>query len=185
MRDFVADVAFGMVFAATPDGPRVAHVPLVWMGDAVCFHVARGNGITRHLDTATALFVVNGPDGYVSPDWYGLSANEVPTWNYVSVELEGRVTRMDRSALMTQIDALSANLEARIADKSPWTRDKADPAYIARLADAIVGFSLVPTAWRGTIKLNQNKPETARLGAASGLERQGRRAIAHMMRGVG
>ena len=183
MRDFVRAIGFGQLFAATPDGPRVAQVPVVFESDDVlAFHIARGNGIARHLDGATGLFSVLGPDGYVSPDWYGLGPDEVPTWNYVAVELEGHVTRMSRDELLVQIDALSHANETPLAPKPEWRRDKADPAKIDKMLDAIIGFRLRVTAWRGTTKLGQNKPEAARLAAADALEAQGRRAIAHWMR---
>ena len=81
----IREIGFGMVFAATPDGPRVAHVPLVSDGNGtVQFHLARGNALARHLDGMVALAVVNGPDAYVSPRWYGHDPNQVPTWNYVT-----------------------------------------------------------------------------------------------------
>lgn len=182
MRDLVRAIGFGTLFAATPDGPRVAQVPSVWLDDATLgFHIARGNGLSRHLDNATALFSVIGPDGYVSPDWYGLGDDQVPTWNYVAVELEGRVTRMDDAALVDQIDRLSAEQEGRL-DKTPWTRAKMDPALFDRLTRGIIGFRLEVQAWRGTIKLGQNKPDAARLSAADAIEASGRRGIAHWMR---
>ncbi|HWK36452.1 FMN-binding negative transcriptional regulator [Sphingomonas sp.] len=184
MRQLVAQVGFGALFAATPDGPRVAHLPVVWIDDdTIGLHIARGNGLTRHLDGATALFTVIGPDGYISPDWYGLDADQVPTWNYVAVELEGRIRRMDRDALLAQIDQLSAEQEAPLP-KMPWTRAKADPKKIDAMLNAIVGFRLEVTAWRGTIKLGQNKPAAARLAAADGVEASGRRGIAHWMRSI-
>ena len=184
MRAFVTDVGFGSLFAATPDGPRVAHVPVVIEGDRLQLHLANGNGIARHLDGATGLFVVNGPDGYVSPDWYGLGPDEVPTWNYVVVELEGVVRKMDRDGMTAQIDALSAGQEQRLAPKPAWTRDKADPAKIDRMMGAITGFEMTIQAWRGTMKLGQNKPEAARQAAADAMEATGRKAIAHLMRTV-
>lgn len=184
MRALVADIGFGALFAATPDGPRVAHLPVMIDGGALLFHIARGNGLTRHLDGATALFTVLGPDGYVSPDWYGLGPDEVPTWNYVAVELEGRVVKLDDAALLDQIDRLSAEQEARLAPKTPWTRAKADPAYIDKLLRGIIGFRLDINAWRGTLKLAQTKPVAARHAVADALEAQGRRAIAHLMRAL-
>lgn len=184
MADFVRDVGMGMVFTATPDGPRVAHVPVILREGRLLFHIARGNGAARYLDGAMALFVVNGPDAYISPGWYGLGPDEVPTWNYVTVEVEGRVRQLDRDGLVAQVDALTAEQEARHAADAPWTRDKADPVRIDRMFDAIVGFELDPQAWRGTIKLGQNKPAEARLSAADALEAAGRRSIAHLMRNV-
>lgn len=186
MREFVRQIGFGALFAATPDGPRVAHVPVVWLDDsAIGLHVARGNGIARHLDGATGLFTLLGPDGYVSPDWYGLGNNEVPTWNYVTVELEGTLHRMDRDALKAQIDALSQEQEARLAPKPEWTSDKMDAIRLEQMLGMIIGFRLEVQAWRGTRKLGQNKPEAARLSAADALEAQGRRAVAHWMRELG
>jgi transcriptional regulator len=183
MRDFVRQAGFGALFAATPDGPRVAHLPVVWLNDETLgFHLARGNGLTRHLNKSTGLFVVQGPDAYVSPDWYGLGPDEVPTWNYVAVELEGRISRMERDALVAQIDALSHEQEARLAPKPEWTRAKTDPKKIEGMLTAIQGFTLEVQAWRGTLKLGQNKPEQARDSAAHHIEAQGRRAVAHWMR---
>jgi predicted FMN-binding regulatory protein PaiB len=67
-NSLIDEIGFGMVFAATPEGPRVAHTPLLLAeGGAVQFHLARNNALARHLDGATALIVVNGPDAYVSP----------------------------------------------------------------------------------------------------------------------
>lgn len=184
MRAFVGDVGFGSLFVATPDGPRVAHVPVVIDGDRLQLHLANGNGIARHLDGAAGLFVVNGPDGYVSPDWYGLGPDEVPTWNYVVVEMEGVVRKMERARLTAQIDALSEVQERRLAPKPAWTRGKADPAKMDRMMKSITGFEMRIQAWRGTMKLGQNKPEAARLTAADAMEATGRKAIAHLMRTV-
>jgi transcriptional regulator len=182
MRALVAELGFGALFCATPDGPRVAQMPVVWLDDnTLGLHLARGNGIVRHLDGATALFVAQGPDGYVSPDWYGLDNNQVPTWNYVAVELEGVMRRMEHDALVAQVDQLTSQQEGRL-DKTPWTRSKMDPALFDKMTSAIVGFRLEIAGWRGTLKLGQNKPEAARLSAADGIEASGRRGIAHWMR---
>jgi len=178
----VEEVGFGMIFAATPDGPRVAHTPLLWTGDgAVQFHLARGNALTRHIADSTVLAVVNGPDAYVSPRWY-TDSEQVPTWNYVSVEMEGRVRRMDDEGLMGLLEALSARNEARIAEGKVWTMDKVSPGYLAKLKAAIVGFELEVQAWRPTFKLSQNKPADERERVALGLEAEGSRAIAQLMR---
>ena len=185
LETLLEEIGFGMVFAQTPDGPRVAHVPLLWTGDgAVQFHLARGNALTRHLDGATALAVVNGPDGYVSPRWYADGDEQVPTWNYVALELEGRVRRMDQEGLLGLVTALSDKHEARVEDGKPWTMDKLSDARLRGLLSGIVGFEMEVQAWRETIKLSQNKPaeEIARL--ADGMEADGAVAIAHMMRSL-
>ena len=182
IETLVEEVGFGMVFAQTPDGPRVAHVPLLWTKDgAVQFHLARGNALTKHLDGLTVLALVNGPDGYVSPRWYADPA-QVPTWNYVAVEMEGRVRRMDDAGLLGQITALSDKHEARISQGQPWTMDKLPEAKLRGLLAGIVGFELEVQGWRETLKLSQNKSAKERGRVADGLEGEGSLGIAQLMR---
>ncbi|MFN3423888.1 MAG: FMN-binding negative transcriptional regulator [Novosphingobium meiothermophilum] len=178
----IAEIGFGMIFAATPDGPRVAHVPLHSTGDgAVQFHLSRGNALARHLDGTTALAVVNGPDGYVSPRWYADPA-QVPTWNYVALEMEGRVRRMDQDGLHGLLEAVSTAHEARLADGQPWTMDKMPADTLRRMMTGIIGFELEVLAWRPTFKLSQNKSAQDRARIAAGLEAEGSPAIAELMR---
>jgi transcriptional regulator len=184
MRAFAVEIGFGMLFLTTPDGPRVAHVPFVFLDDdRLAFHLARGNAITKHLDGAEALFVVNGPDGYISPDWYGID-DQVPTWNYVALELQGMARKMDEAALISQADALSETNEKRLAPKPVWTRDKMAEGHFEKMLRGIVGFEMEVTAWRSTVKLGQNKSAEIRMAAADGAEASGNRAIAHLMRNV-
>ncbi|WP_070157469.1 FMN-binding negative transcriptional regulator [Sphingobium phenoxybenzoativorans] len=182
MRAFVAETGFGMLFAATPDGPRVAHVPVLFRDEErIAFHLSNGNQITRHLAGTEALFVVNGPHDYISPDWYGMD-DQVPTWNYVSVELQGQVTALDKAALADLIDALSTDRESRLAPKPVWTRDKMRDGLFDRMLCAITGFEMRIDAWRGTRKLGQNKPAPAREAAADALDALGSSRLAGLMR---
>jgi transcriptional regulator len=184
MRAFATEIGFGMLFLTTPDGPRVAHVPFVFLDDdRLAFHLARGNAITKHLDGAEALFVVNGPDGYISPDWYGID-DQVPTLNYIALELQGVARTMDEEALIVQADALSAINEERLAPKPVWTRDKMPDGLFDKMLRGITGFEIEVTAWRSTVKLGQNKSAEVRMAAADGAEDAGNRAIAHLMRNL-
>ena len=188
LETMIEEIGFGMVFAATPDGPRVAHVPLLWTGAndsgaALQFHLSRGNAMTKHLNGMTVLAVINGPDGYVSPRWYA-DPEQVPTWNYVAVELEGRVRRLDAEGLLDQITALSDKHEARIAEGKPWTMDKLPEAKSRALQSGIVGFELEIQAWRETMKLSQNKSAEERERVAAGFESEGANGIAALMRSL-
>jgi transcriptional regulator len=184
LRIFAREIGFGTVFAATPDGPRVAHVPFVFLdNDRIGFHLARGNSLTKHMDKVEALFVVNGPDGYISPDYYGID-DQVPTWNYLALELQGPVRRMSVEELTAQVDALSAEQESRLAPKPEWTRDKMSDGLFDKMLGAIVGFEMTVTAWRSTAKFGQNKPAEARGLAADALDARGNKAMAHLMRNL-
>jgi transcriptional regulator len=167
---FIAQVSFAHVFAQTPEGPMVAHVPLlVTETGTLRFHLSRGNRLTPHLAGLTALASVGGPDAYVSPDWYANSADQVPTWNYLAVEAAGPVRALDDGELVTLLDDVSAAHEARIADKRPWTRAKMTPGRFEAMCKAIAGFELAPETLRGTRKLSQNKRDEDRAGVAAAL----------------
>ena len=176
------EIGFGMVFAQIPDGPRVAHTPLILSGDGqVRFHLARGNALAKHLDGATALLLVNGPDGYVSPRWY-IDPDQVPTWNYVALEFEGPVRRIAESELPALLEALSARHEARVSEGVAWTMDKLSQPMLRRLLAGIVGFELEIEAWRPTYKLSQNKSPEERSRVVAGLETAGQPKLAALMR---
>ena len=173
---------FGILFAQTPQGPRAVHVPVLLDGSRLLIHVSRGNAIhAALLAGGVALFVANGPHGYVSPDDYGLD-DRVPTWNYVGVELEGPVRPLDGDGLIRLLDAMSAAQEARLAPKPAWTRDRLSGGRFDALAKAITGFEMEIAAWRGTAKLDQDKPAEVRVRLAAALEGRGDCELAQAMR---
>jgi transcriptional regulator len=164
MLAFVADTAFATIAA---EGPVVVHAPVLVAGpDRLLFHVSRGN--RAKLDGRRAIVSVLGPDAYISPDWYGTD-DQVPTWNYLSVEAEGPLRRLDETELAILLDGLSAAHEARLAPKPAWTRAKMKPGRFEGMLKAIVGYELGIEALRGTRKLGQNKDEATRRAAAAGL----------------
>ena len=67
------------------------------------------------------------------------------------------------------LDDLSADHEARLAPKPPWTRAKMTPGRFEAMLKAIVGFEMTVEALRGTNKLGQHKQAADRAAAADGL----------------
>lgn len=177
----INDIGFGMVFAQTPDGPRVAHSPLLSTEDgAIAFHLARSNALARHLEGSTALIVVNGPDAYVSPRWYAVR-DTVPTWDYVALELEGRVRRMDDVGLEAFLHAAIKQHEGRLGG-AQWLASETSDKVWSGLLRGIVGFELEVLARRPTLKLSQNKSAVERAAIAEGLKAAGHAALAHLVR---
>jgi len=184
MEALIDEIGFGMVFLTTPDGPRVAHTPLLSTGDgSVQFHLARANALSRYLDGATALLVLNGPHRYISPRWYA-DRDTVPTWDYVTLELEGRVRRMADEGLEALLNNLIERNEARL-EGEPWRSEETSAELWARLRRGIIGFELEVQAWRPTLKLSQKKSPEERAAIAAGLEAAGSAALAQLMRMLG
>ena len=183
MLAFIADTAFCTLFVATGQGGHVLHVPVVVAApDRLFFHVARGNRASSVPDGVAVLLSCLGPDAYISPDWYG-TPDQVPTWNYVAVEAEGRLRRLNGDELVAQAEALSEAHEARLAPKPPWTRGKMSPGRFEALAKAIVGYELAIGDLRGTRKLGQNKKPAELEGAVDGLRAAGLAEMAELMTG--
>lgn len=166
MLAFLADIAFCTICV---DGPALAHAPVIVAGpDRIRFHVSRGNRAAAAMEGARAIVSCLGPDAYISPDWYG-SPDQVPTWNYLAVEAEGLLRRLDEEELAQLLDDLSAAHEARLSPKPLWTRAKMTPGRFEAMLKAIIGYELSIEALRGTRKLGQNKKEDERARAADGL----------------
>jgi transcriptional regulator len=160
--------------AAAPQGRvLVAHAPAVMRrlagGLALDFHLSRGNALSAHLaEGFHAVAVSLGAEAYVSPDWYE-GADQVPTWNYITVEAEGPVAPLETAGLVALLDDLSAQEEARLLPKPPWTRGKMQPATFERMLGGIIGARLTVERLEGTFKLSQNKGEADIAGAIEGL----------------
>lgn len=183
MLDWAVARSFAHVLAATPEGPMVAHAPIVRSSDnAVRFHLARPNRIVPLLDGARVLLSISGTDGYITPNWYADPTQQVPTWNYVAVELEGVCHTLGENGLVDLLDALAAAHEPRVIPENPWTRAKMDDARFRAMLRAIIGFEVTIDAIRGTNKLGQNKSAADRAGAVDGLAHSGNIALADLMR---
>lgn len=182
----VAQRGLALIIGVADGRPLIAHAPVLLDGRRLRFHLGRGNALGAALQApgARALAVVAGPDAYVSPDWYDLD-DQVPTWNYLSVEVEGPVTPVDDAAATTLLDDLSAHFEATLAPKPVWTRHKMSPGRFEAMLEKIVAFEMSVERFEGIWKLSQNKSAEVAANAASALEDrpdQGSRDIAAFMR---
>jgi transcriptional regulator len=172
---FARSRGFGVLMLNGPEGPLAAHVPFLLSddGSTAHLHLVRSNPIARALaEPQPALIVVHGADSYISPDWYGVP-DQVPTWNYVAVHLRGRLAIVDDAEMHAVLDRQSAEFEARLQPKRPWTTGKMPPDLMERMMRQIVPARMEIATVDGTWKLNQNKPDDARKAAADAVERHG------------
>lgn len=182
MAALVRETGFGLVVVQTAEGLRAVHVPLLLDGERLLFHMSRRNAVHAALAAGgDALAVVDGPHAYVSPDWYGLD-DRVPTWNYMAVELAGPVRPLKTDALVRLLDGLSAANERLLAPKPAWTRDRMGEGKFEALLKAITGFEMTIREWRGTAKVDQDKPPEVRERIAAALDARGDGAMAIRMR---
>ena len=157
MLQFVSERAFAHIFVAGADSRAVVHAPiLVIDGDRVQFHLFRNNRAAPLLRGASILASVTALDGYQSANWY-VSSNQVPTWHYQAVEIEGIARKLTEAELIDQLDRLSAVMEGRFSPDGPWTRAKMEPGKFEAMIKALYGFEVAIDDIRGTLKFNQHK----------------------------
>ena len=154
---FAADRAFAHVFTTSDESMFVVHVPILVTDDGrLLFHISRRNRIAGHLTERPVLISLSGREGYQSANWY-VSENQVPTWHYEAVEIEGVARALSDEELVDLLDRLSERFEGLHQPGQPWTRDKMTPGKFEPMTKAIVGFEVTPVEVRGTRKFNQHK----------------------------
>ena len=145
--------------------------------DVLRAHVARANPLWRVARRdVDSLVVFQGPQAYVSPAFYPSKAEHgrvVPTWNYITVQVRGRLRVVDDPAwLHALVTRLTDRHEASRA--APWSVSDAPPAYVATMLGAIVGIEIEVVALTGKWKVSQNRSAADRGGVREGLRRDGR-----------
>ncbi len=183
MLRFVRERAFAHVFTASDENLFVVHVPVTVSAGRVLFHVAKRNRIAEQIAGRRILISVAGRDAYQSANWY-VSDNQVPTWHYETVEVEGNARRLTDEELVSLLDRLSEVFEKRHSQAQPWTRAKMAPGKFDAMTRAIIGFEVEPIAVRGTRKFNQHKNEEDLAATIEGQLGAGREDIVAAIREV-
>jgi transcriptional regulator len=183
MRALVAAVSAAELITTGPDGyPLATLLPIIWRADdTVIAHMARANPHWKAIaGDSPVLLVCDGPDAYISPSWYPAKAEHgrvVPTWNYTSVHLTGRVTVHDDPAGVR--DAVTELVGQHERSRGqPWHVTDAPAEYIDGQLRAIVGLSIRVERVEGKAKLSQNRSEADQRGVIDGLRAEPARGSA-------
>lgn len=161
------------------------HLPFELVDGLLHGHVARDNELVQ-LDGAEVLLVFQGPDGYISPNWYPSkheTGREVPTWNYAVVHVHGRLKVVDDAIWLRRLlETLTDHHEA--TQPQPWNITDAPDDHIEKSLRAIVGLEITIQRIEGKFKLSQNHPARNRAGVIAGLHARngdGDAALAELM----
>jgi len=155
--------------------PFASHLPVLYTRteDQVLItgHWARPNAQWRDIENQRAMLMFHGPHAYVSPRWYADSPKQVPTWNYVTAHVYGKIRLIQAGEELESIVVrLSEKFESE-AD-TPWSLAGSDPANRSRLR-GIVGFELRSDAVQIKLKLSQNHTAANVSGVIEGLRGTG------------
>ncbi len=196
VRDLLANVGAADLITATADGILATLLPMILdasgsrePGDwgALHGHVARNNAQWKTPVIGDALVIVRGPDAYISPGWYATKQEHgrvVPTWNYVTAHVYGRLVIHDDPAWV-EANVRRLTVRHERDRRPPWSVDDAPEAYVAGQLKAIVGVEIVIDRVEGKFKLSQNRSDADIAGAIAGLESRGEHDVSAAMRALG
>jgi transcriptional regulator len=181
----------GVLITVSDDGtPTGTHLPILWDAEKkiATGHIARANPQWKQ-GPGRGLIVLNGPEAYVTPEWYPSKVEHgktVPTWNYEAVHISGRVEWFED---VVQLECVVRDLTTfhESGRAEPWALADAPRPYIDAMLRGIVGVRLRAERVEAKRKLSQNKNEADFAGVARGLASNGdalSEEVAALMRGV-
>ena len=175
-RLLVARYPFATLITVTSAGPYATALPVVFETDEpaegrLLSHLAGRNPHAAVLASGqAALLVFSGPDTYISPRWYQ-EMREVPTWNYIAVQVRGTLDLLDSHEDRMRVLARTTEIMER-DQPQPWTMADAPAGMVDRLGGMIRAFRITIETIEGATKLSQRHPPGDRRRVISGLLRE-------------
>lgn len=172
----------------TDEGLIASHVPLLLDAEPAPYgtlvgHIARPNPQAHSVAAVQALAIFQGPDAYVTPNWYATKregGKVVPTWNYVAIHAYGPIRFFDDPArLLAVVTRLTERHESSRAE--PWAVADAPADYVSGMLRGIIGFEIPIARLDGKWKMSQNRPPPDRAGVIAGLTAEGRTDVAALV----
>lgn len=182
---FIEREPFGILVSNVDGRPFATHAPFIVREDGeslrLGLHVAKANPQWRSIAGQEVLAVFHGAHAMISAAWYAQPQNDVPTWDYAAVHCAGGAHVTDGAATASILQRLVERHEPS------WRMEQADPDYITRLQQAIVGIEIAVSSIEGTFKYSQNRTLEDRervIDALSASSRAMDRDVAQEMRAM-
>lgn len=169
--NFVEQNSFATLVSFDGEKPIATHIPLLVEraeNDQIYLvgHIARANPQWKTFAAAEEILAVfAGAHAYISPRWYDVPEQNVPTWNYQSIHAYGKPQIVEeKSALVEMLGRLIAKFEPNTG----YDLETISPEIVDKLVKGIVGFRIAVSRFEAAFKLSQHRPEF-HAGVISGL----------------
>jgi len=160
----------------TAAGLVASHYPTLLEEDAdglsIVTHFGRPDDELHELGRHEMLAIVQGPHGYVSPNWYA-EGDFIPTWNHVTAHLYGVPEALGPEENFAVLQRLVDHFERGMPTPLSLAYDE---EYARRVARGTVGVRLRVTRFEARLKLSQNKTQDVRETIIAALRGDGRYA---------
>ncbi|NYI42424.1 FMN-binding negative transcriptional regulator [Demequina lutea] len=116
--------------------------------------------------------IVEGPQGYISPGWYGVSP-AVPTWNFVVAHLTGTPEVVSQAENLRLTDVLVDYFEDQTDQPARLHASAANTEYAERIVGGTVAFRMKVDRFEAKRKMSQDKPDAVADRVIEGLSALG------------
>jgi len=178
--EFISEHSFATLLSVNQNGD-ISHsqTPLILSEDRTLLlgHLAKANPHWNNWDLEI-MCIFNGPHCYISPSYY-LSDFNVPTWNYQTLSVKGRIQLLsDREKQIEIMNTLVNHHEKKFPP--PWEMDPQDPRY-KKLFEMIVFFEIKIDSIQANFKLNQNKSYSDQAAVIESLNQSKQASLPHQI----
>jgi transcriptional regulator len=170
--DFVNRNNFPVLVSLTDGGLTGTHLPVEVSEQAdgswtIYSHMSRVNPQWKSFGEQEVMFVFQGPHTYISPRWY--KHVNVPTWNYMTAHLYGRVEMLEGEAFKRMLGRLVEKHEAH----SSYRMESLPAEFVEKEMRGTVGFAVKVTRIEAAYKLSQNRNDEDHANIVRELELRG------------
>lgn len=163
IRRFVARFPLATITMVKEGAWHCSHIPLFYDEKLDDFfgHVDAKNTQFATAESFDVYLVFNGPNAYIPPEGY--ATRQLPTWNYLSVHVEGKVSII-RDAAKT-LEILQRSALTLSSESSNFQVENSDPR-VQQWIGGIYGLRIAISQIEGRFKLSQDKKPADVLAAA-------------------
>ncbi len=154
INEIIHKYDFATVITKTNNDIEISHIPLLLdkTKNKLIGHIARANPIYNLANSGAidVKIIFNGPHGYISNKYYSNPDDNVPTWNYVAIHIDGKLSVVDGNESISKI--LDKQFSVYESNDINWESSK-----ISKMVNGIVGIQINIENVVAKFKLSQNK----------------------------
>ena len=161
IEQFIKENSFATIVSTGTEFPIATHIPIELEknenGENVLWgHVSKANPQWKLFEKNENVLVIffSSAHHYISSSWYGKP--NVPTWNYMSVHVSGKIKLIEGEKLWESVRRLTDKYEKNAAN--PVSLDTL-PKEVQKQMNGLVGFEILISKMEAAFKLSQNRNE--------------------------
>jgi transcriptional regulator len=171
---FIEENSFAILVNQSNSKINATHIPLfIEESDdnqlILSGHISKLNPQSENFaENGSVLAIFSGAHSYISSSWYDYE--EVPTWNYLAVHVEGKIEILNEEQKLLHLENLVNKYEKN--SEKPISTKSLSKETMSQ-ANGILAFNIIVTKIEAVKKLSQNKSENNKKSIISHLEKSG------------